>query len=77
MGWERKRGKLHELNRLLRGVDDTSFMAARRRDPSQVPEDVQYVITLDADISPSLPCVIAALSGSSARCAGASAGRTG
>lgn len=48
MGWERKRGKLHELNRLLRGADDTSFMAVGGR-PPQVPEDVQYVITLDAD----------------------------
>ena len=27
MGWERKRGKLHELNRLLRGARDTSFIA--------------------------------------------------
>jgi cyclic beta-1,2-glucan synthetase len=26
MGWERKRGKLHELNRLLRGAADTTFM---------------------------------------------------
>ncbi len=26
MGWERKRGKLHELNRLLRGATDTTFM---------------------------------------------------
>ena len=25
MGWERKRGKLHELNRLLRGAADTKF----------------------------------------------------
>ena len=25
MGWERKRGKLEELNRLLRGATDTSF----------------------------------------------------
>ncbi|WP_029349199.1 glucoamylase family protein [Bosea sp. 117] len=48
MGWERKRGKLHELNRLLRGADDTSFMAVGGR-PPQVPEDVRYVITLDAD----------------------------
>ena len=48
MGWERKRGKLHELNRLLRGADNTSFMAVGGR-PPQVPEDVQYVITLDAD----------------------------
>ena len=27
MGWERKRGKLHELNRLLRGATDTTFIA--------------------------------------------------
>src|SRR5204863_3244518 len=26
MGWERKRGKLHELNRLLRGANDTGFL---------------------------------------------------
>ena len=26
MGWERKRGKLHELNLLLRGDRDTSFL---------------------------------------------------
>ena len=26
MGWERKRGKSHELNRLLRGERDTSFI---------------------------------------------------
>ncbi|MEA9392954.1 glucoamylase family protein [Acerihabitans sp. TG2] len=44
MGWERKRGKLHELNRLLRGAADTSFIAG-----SQVPSGVRYVITLDAD----------------------------
>ena len=28
MGWERKRGKLHELNRLLRGATDTTFVDA-------------------------------------------------
>ena len=28
IGWERKRGKLHELNRLLRGATDTSFLAS-------------------------------------------------
>ncbi|XBS68345.1 hypothetical protein ABK905_16535 [Acerihabitans sp. KWT182] len=44
MGWERKRGKLHELNRLLRGAADTGFI-----DGSRVPEGVRYVITLDAD----------------------------
>jgi len=44
MGWERKRGKLCELNRLLRGAKDTTFLA-----PPAVPADVRYVITLDAD----------------------------
>ncbi len=48
MGWERKRGKLHELNRLLRGAHDTTFMATRGR-PPVVPAAVRYVITLDAD----------------------------
>jgi cyclic beta-1,2-glucan synthetase len=44
MGWERKRGKLHELNCLLRGATDTTFM-----DLSAPPAGVRYVITLDAD----------------------------
>ncbi|MXP39508.1 glycosyl transferase [Erythromicrobium ramosum] len=48
MGWERKRGKLHEMNRLLRGADDTSFIPVSGR-PPQLPDDVRYVITLDAD----------------------------
>ncbi|HYD04498.1 MAG TPA: glycosyl transferase, partial [Reyranella sp.] len=48
MGWERKRGKLHELNRLLRGAADTTFMSIDGNAP-QVPADVRYVITLDAD----------------------------
>lgn len=48
MGWERKRGKLHELNRLLRGATDTTFVSITGA-PLQVPSDVQYVITLDAD----------------------------
>ncbi|MBD8595559.1 glycosyl transferase [Pseudomonas sp. CFBP 8758] len=43
MGWERKRGKLHELNRLLRGDAHTSF------GEQTVPADVRLVITLDAD----------------------------
>ena len=45
MGWERKRGKLEELNRLLRGATDTSFVLKS----AVVPNDVRYVITLDAD----------------------------
>jgi cyclic beta-1,2-glucan synthetase len=52
MGWERKRGKLHELNRLLRGATDTSFLTLDSRPspgPFRVPPDIRYVITLDAD----------------------------
>jgi cyclic beta-1,2-glucan synthetase len=48
MGWERKRGKLHELNRLLRGGSDTTFVASDGHAP-EVPDGVRYVITLDAD----------------------------
>ena len=50
IGWERKRGKLHELNRLLRGATDTTFVptGSRERQPT-VPTDVRYVIILDAD----------------------------
>jgi cyclic beta-1,2-glucan synthetase len=44
IGWERKRGKLHELNQLLRGSIDTTFL-----DPPPVPAGVRYVVTLDAD----------------------------
>lgn len=48
MGWERKRGKLHELNRLLRGGADTTFVEIDGRSPA-APPNVRYVITLDAD----------------------------
>lgn len=48
MGWERKRGKLHEFNRLLRGATDTSFLAIDGQ-PATAPQGVCYVITLDAD----------------------------
>jgi cyclic beta-1,2-glucan synthetase len=48
MGWERKRGKLHELNRLLRGAEDTSYAAIPGLN-QHVPDGVRYVITLDAD----------------------------
>ncbi len=47
MGWERKRGKLHEFNRLIRGDLSTSYL------PHQVSADllksIRYIITLDAD----------------------------
>jgi cyclic beta-1,2-glucan synthetase len=48
MGWERKRGKLHELNRLLRGATDTTFLALDGG-VAATPAGVRYVITLDAD----------------------------
>ncbi len=47
MGWERKRGKLEELNRLLRGGGDTSFESHTAVD-TLLPR-INYVITLDAD----------------------------
>ncbi len=48
IGWERKRGKLHEFNRLLRGATDTTFVSVGGRSPV-VPAGVRYVIILDAD----------------------------
>ena len=55
LGWERKRGKLEELNRLLRGATDTSFLT--HGEPGAhglpagppVPRAIRYVLTLDAD----------------------------
>lgn len=47
MGWERKRGKLHELNRLLRGANDTNFEVVTA--PSDLLQRIRYVITLDTD----------------------------
>ena len=48
MGWERKRGKLHELNDLLRGSTTTGILTSSR--PASIPPaDVRYVVTLDAD----------------------------
>ena len=47
IGWERKRGKLQELNRLLRGDESTTFslvVAPRERFAG-----IRYVIALDAD----------------------------
>ena len=48
IGWERKRGKLRELNRLLRGATDTSF-AAIGGVAAALPSGIRYVITLDVD----------------------------
>ncbi|PYS51900.1 MAG: hypothetical protein DMF68_02890 [Acidobacteria bacterium] len=47
LGWERKRGKLHEFNRLLRGARDTSFIVSTADQNSLA--DVSFVITLDSD----------------------------
>ncbi|MCE7958160.1 MAG: DUF3131 domain-containing protein, partial [Acidobacteria bacterium ACB2] len=47
MGWERKRGKLEEFNRLLRNPGDTGF-SVKVGDVSILPS-VRYVLTLDAD----------------------------
>jgi cyclic beta-1,2-glucan synthetase len=47
MGWERKRGKLHEFNRVLRGARDTSFMV-QTADHALLSQ-VRFVITLDSD----------------------------
>jgi cyclic beta-1,2-glucan synthetase len=47
MGWERKRGKIEEFNRLLRGATDTSFhhVVGDRA----ILRDVRYCLTLDSD----------------------------
>jgi len=52
MGWERKRGKLHELNQLLlhntpQDIERLTFIWPGGE--VNVPEQVRYVITLDAD----------------------------
>ncbi|APR95193.1 hypothetical protein PATSB16_18510 [Pandoraea thiooxydans] len=48
IAWERKRGKLHEFNRLLRGATDTSFLPVGGP-PPRAPAGVRYVLTLDSD----------------------------
>src|SRR5215471_13415920 len=47
IGWERKRGKLREFNRLLRGARDTSFVVATAE--GELLSQIRYVITLDSD----------------------------
>lgn len=48
MGWERKRGKLRELNQFLRGSETTTFMPIGGKPAEAIP-GVRYVITLDGD----------------------------
>ena len=45
MGWERKRGKLHQLNLLLRGSGETAFSV--QTGDLNVLREIKYVITLD------------------------------
>ena len=47
MGWERKRGKIEEFNRLLRGASDTSFTV--QLGTVEILPSVRYCLTLDAD----------------------------
>ncbi len=47
MGWERKRGKLEELNRLL--LADGEVDLAVREGDARVLDGIRFVITLDAD----------------------------
>jgi len=47
IGWERKRGKLQEFNRLLRGAQDTSYVVATAS--QELLARIRYVITLDSD----------------------------
>ncbi len=47
IGWERKRGKLYEFNRLLRGAGKTSFITNSA--DKKLLEKTKYVITLDSD----------------------------
>jgi cyclic beta-1,2-glucan synthetase len=47
MGWERKRGKIEEFNRLLRGATDTSFTV--QVGALDILPSVRYCITLDTD----------------------------
>ena len=48
MGWERKRGKLHDLNALLRGTATTDIITTGAA-ASIPPAGIHYVVTLDSD----------------------------
>ena len=47
MGWERKRGKLEEFNKLLRDDENTSFTGVTA--DKEFLKQIKYVITLDSD----------------------------
>jgi cyclic beta-1,2-glucan synthetase len=61
IAWERKRGKLHEFNRLLLGAKDTSYIPLPGNHSLEiantVPTGVRYIITLDADTKMPKGCV--------------------
>ena len=50
IGWERKRGKLHELNRSC-AAPTTPASRTSTALPPVAPADTRYVVTLDADTS--------------------------
>ena len=47
MGWERKRGKIEEFNRVLRGATDTSFQV--QIGSLDLLPSIRYCLTLDSD----------------------------
>ncbi len=47
MGWERKRGKIHEFNKLIQGQTETSYLPHKLSD--ELIGTFKYIITLDAD----------------------------
>jgi cyclic beta-1,2-glucan synthetase len=47
MGWERKRGKIEEFNRLLRGAGDTSY--STQEGDGSILTQIRFCITLDRD----------------------------
>ena len=47
MGWERKRGKIEEFNRRLRGATDTSYVV--EVGAIDLLPSVRYCLTLDSD----------------------------
>ncbi len=51
MGWERKRGKLHEFNKLIRGDRQYSFISLTDdfKENPHLLNHIKYVITLDDD----------------------------
>jgi cyclic beta-1,2-glucan synthetase len=56
MGWERKRGKLEELNRLLLHKGPTTFLPDAEG-ILHAPKHIRYVLTVDADTRLPMGCV--------------------